>query len=216
MSLTLQEAEDQVRVLTRHVGDTTRLTQAALRKHLNAAYKQRRRWLRAGDDPPAPELYLLITDEIDVAQDDDVQLSSVAHDFEAIFRVDYKIGDIWDLVELANPLAYNQHVTGKPTYRREGDFLLFGPDARDTLTVRILYYENPDNLDEEDDVFAVPESLERPVIHEACALVAVSDQDDPAGHLTLLAGALAEAKAELIVSKGRHPQRSGLQKVMGY
>lgn len=214
--LTLAQAEEQVRILTRHVGDTTRLTQTALRLHLNAAYRQRRRWLRSGGDPPNPELYLLITDEIDVAQDDDVQLSSVSHDFEAIFRVDFKVGESWVPVELADPLDYNQHATGRPTYRREGDFLFFGPDERDTLTVRILYYENPEDLDEDDDPFEVPEALERPVIYEACAFVAVADQDDPKGHMQLLSGALAEAKAALQSSTGRAPPRSGLRKVMGY
>ena len=218
--LTLQEAEDQVRVLTRHVGDTTRLTQPALRGHLNAAYRQRRRWLRAegpkGEPAPAPELYLLVSPELEVGQDDDIQLSSVSVDFEAIFRVDYKVGDCWDLVELADPLAYNRHAVGGPTYRREGDYLFIGPDVRATYTIRVLYYENPPALDEAADVFAVPEALERPVLYEACAFVAVADQDDPAGHLSLLTGALAEAKAALKTSKGRHPQRAGLRKVMGY
>ena len=214
--LTLQQADDQVRVLTRHVGDTTRLTQTALWAHLNAAYRQRRRWLRSGDPAPAPELYLLVSPEVEVGQDDDIQLTSVSVDFEAIFRVDYKVGDRWDLVELADSLAYNRHAVGAPTYRREGDYLFIGPDERDTQTIRVLYYENPEDLDEAADVFAVPEALERPLIYEACAFVAIADQDDPAGHLALLTGALAEAKAALKTSKGRHPQRAGLRKVMGY
>lgn len=214
--LTLQEAEDQVRVLTKHVTDTTRLTQTALRVHLNAAYRQRRRWLRSGDPAPNPELYLLVSPELEVGQDDDIQLSSVSVDFEAVFRVDFKVGDHWRPVELADPIDYNQHAVGGPTYRREGDFLFIGPDVRDTFTIRVLYYVNPAALDESDDVFEIPEALERPLLYEACAFVAVADQDDPAGHLALLTGALAEAKAALKSSTGRHPSRAGLRKVMGY
>lgn len=215
--LTLEEGEDQVRVLTRHVGDTTRLPQTHLRVHLNAAYRQRRRWLRAGEDPPNPELYLLVSPELEVAQDDDIQLTSVSVDFEAIFRVDFKVDDDhWRPVELADSIDYNQHVVGGPTYRREGDYLFIGPDVRDTYTIRVLYYENPPALDEDDDVFAIPEALERPLIYEACAFVAVADQDDPAGFIALRDDALREARPALLKSTGRHPQRAGLRKVMGY
>jgi hypothetical protein len=212
VALTLAQGRSKVRSRTRHVNDTTRLTVADLDSYLNDAHRQLRRWLRKY----APALYLLRSDEIEVGVADIIELTSVSADFEAIYKVEYLVGESWRPVEPADPIDYNQHQAGGPTYRREGDYLYIGPDVRDSYTVRALYYENPATIADPDEAFAVPECLERALEYDACSQVAAADQDDPALWLQLKDAELTAAIPALRTGSGSQQQRAGLRSVMGY
>lgn len=211
MALTLAQGRSKVRSRTRHVTDTTRLTVADLDSYLNDSYRELRRFVRRH----APELYLLRSDEVDVGVNDSVELSSVTSDFEAIFKVMYLVGDAWWPVEPADPIDYNQHQAGGPTYRREGDFLYIGPDVRDSVTIQVFYYEVP-TISDPSAAFGIPEALERALEYDACAQVAASDQDDPSSWVQLRDADMAAAVPALRTGSGAQQQRAGLRSVMGY
>jgi hypothetical protein len=220
VGLTRLSAENQVRALTKHVNDTTRLTATDLRIYLDRAYKDVRTWLIE----PAPSLYLQTSSTQAVTAGGTVSLATVSTTHEHTERVDQQLSDgNWRALERADPLMPNSHVAGKFTFREEGGLLLFGPDSLFEGNVRVLYHNTPATLTTDSDAttgtFAVPVAVEQAIIYLACGLVALADQDGSeakAGWDAEAGKVLGAALPQLKKRHGRHPQRAGLQRVLGY
>ncbi len=218
--LDLEGAEGQVRAFTRHVGDVTRLTQPNVFLFLNIAYRQLRTWLQG----EAPELYLLTSSDLPVAAGGTVSQSDISPSFEKTFRVDQRLDDgRYRPLEWASMADPNVHCVSGQTVREENGIFRFGSDADFSGVVRVLYYDTPADIAEEDNPdeerFLVPPCLELPLVFLACGLVALGDGDGAAGKKGWddLAGALMkEAGPQLRARKGVHQERAGLQLIQGY
>lgn len=219
MSLRLDDAETQIRALTRHTGDTTRLTQTIVRLYLHHSYRLARSWLTG----VAPELYLQTSLDQAIAAGGTLALSALSSSHDHTHRVDRKLDDgTYRPMERADPLDPNVHSSGHYTFREEGAVLLFGPDAAFSGTVRVLYHITPATLTQDSDVFAVPVQLELPVILLSCGLVALQDAegavakkgwDDQAERIC---PGITRADKQLRNRHGLHPNRAGLQRIQGY
>lgn len=226
MALTLLQAETQVRELERHDVDE-RVTQAQIRVWLHHEYRELRRWLQDF----APSLYLVCSTEVPIAAGEELQLTSAESTFERLYRVEFKVGDVWRPMERASEVDVNNHVAGRYTFREEAGCLKFGPDDLFAGTVRVKYYGTPPTLEEDDDVFNIPVALETPLIVRTCGWLGWRDGE---GVETL---ELAYAKADVMLygvggtaarprpgsaaalfkqRHGVHPQSSGLRRVLGY
>lgn len=219
MSLRLDDAETQVRALTRHTTDTTRLTQVLVRLWLHHSYRLARSWL-AG---VSPTLYLQTSADLPIAAGAALALSTVSATHEHTYRVDRKLDDgTYRPLERADPLDPNNHYAGAYTFREEGASLLFGPDATFSGTVRVLYHLTPATLTVDADLFAIPVQLELPLQFLTAGLVALMDGDGAAGKEAWdkLAEAtcpgITRADRQLRERHGLHPIRAGLHRVQGY
>ncbi|HKO86712.1 MAG TPA: hypothetical protein VJ140_19615 [Actinomycetota bacterium] len=223
MSVHIDTAETDVRALTRHTGDTTRLTQPAVRRYLNLAYRQIRTWLQL----TAPELYLLTSLDLPVAAGGTVNISEDVGDIDGIFRVDQRLDDgTYRPLEVASYANPNVHGAGMPTFREEGGILRFGPDATFSGTVRVLYYaalpDVTDDDDPEDETFQIPASCDMAFLFLTCGLVALQDGDGAAGKASWdgladkICPGVLRADKQLRARRGVHQERAGLQRIQGY
>lgn len=218
MPLSLASAEDQVRDYTRHTNDLTRLPQAKAWRFLNTRYRYLRTWLQDA----APSLYLQTSDPLTLADGDVIDLGAVNAYFERLYRVDRQDPNgHYREVEMAGKADPNVHVTGRITYREEGQYLLFGPDTFTAGIYRVLYHRTPVDLASGSELFVLPQILELPLILLTCVDVTLSDSDDPKDFskqaLALLEGdnQLPGARKELSRRDGVHQRREGLQRKMG-
>jgi len=226
VSLSLAQAETQVREFTRHDEDT-RVTQAQIRVWLHHEYRLLRSWLQDF----APSLYLVCSDEVAIAAGEELQLTSAESTFERLHRVDFLVGEVWRPMERANEVDVNNHVAGRFTFREEGGCLKFGPDDLFSGTVRVKYWGTPPTLEDDDDVFNLPFIMELPLIVRTCGWTYKRDFGDD----TAIKAAYAEADlmlygvggsatnplpgsvAHIMKQRhGTHRQSSGLRRVMGY
>lgn len=219
MALTLTQAEADVRVLTRHVSDTTRLTQAVTWGFLNKEYRKLRSWLI----DIAPQLYLATSGDItmpDPTTGQEVELESASFQYEKLYRVDQlnENGDetFWMEVERAHPTNPNYHQSQRVTWREEGGCLIFGPDNEVEGTFRILFYATPPELTVGASTFLIPHQLEDALRYGTCAKIALADGDSPKEWMDLYKDELKMAMPELAKRYGVHSSRAGLRKLLPY
>lgn len=218
MALRLDDAETAVRALTRHTGDTTRLTQVQARIYLHFVYRELRTWLR--QLTVAPQLYLLRSSDQVVAAGGTVTLATVSASLESPFRVERKITDgSYRPMLSADEGDPNNHQAGGYTWREEGGLLRFGPDDFFEGTVRVLYHDTPATISTDAATFAVPVELEVPLQLKTCGYVALQDSEGAEAKASWdsTAQALMDAAVPgLRKRRGVHQQAAGLRAVMGY
>lgn len=215
MSLTLGQGRTDVRVYTRHVNDTVRLTDTILNGLLNDTCRELRTWLQ----DVAPSLYLAVSGDIaipDATTGQEIHLTSDAYRFERLYLVEQLFGDRWHEVERAAVTGHNRHAAGRVTFREEGTCLILGPDNDVTGTFRVKFHYTPAALTETDSLFKLPESLIPVLKYQTSAKVVRIDGDDPKVWETAADSALAKAEKALRGRYGAHPKRAGLRRVMGY
>jgi hypothetical protein len=219
VALRLDDAETQVRALTRHTGDTTRLTQVLVRIWLHHSYRLARSWLSG----VSPTMYLQTSSDQTIAAGASLTLATVSATHERTHRVDQKNSDgTYRPMERADPLNPNAHYAGRYTFREEGASLLFGPDATFSGTVRVLFHLTPATLTADSDPFLIPVQLELPLQFLTCGLVALMDGDGAAGkdawdkQADKIAPGITRADKQLRDRHGLHPIRAGLHHVQGY
>jgi hypothetical protein len=219
VALRLDDFETQVRALTRHTGDTTRLTQVIVRVYGHHAYRLARSWLTG----VTPELYLQTSSDQTIAAGAALTLATVSSTHDHTHRVDRKLDDgTYRPMERADPLDPNVHYSGRYTFREEGGSLLFGPDATFSGTVRVLFHITPATLTADADVFVIPVQLELPLVFLTCGLVALQDGDGAAAkkgwddQAEKIAPGITRADKQLRNRHGMHPIRGGLHRVQGY
>jgi hypothetical protein len=177
VSLTLLQAETEVRILTRHESDTVRVSQSVIRTWLHHEYRALRSWLQ----DVAPQLYLQVSGAITIAEGDEIQLTSALVTFERMMAVEYDAGDDdWREMERSSPLAPNRSAAMAPLFRVEGNRLRFGPDDIFSGDVRVKYWITPATLSTDGALFEIPVQLEHPLILRACGWVATKDSKDNA------------------------------------
>lgn len=215
MSLTLAQGRNDVRVYTRHVGDTVRLTTEALDGFLNETYRELRTWLQ----DVAPPLYLAESGSIaipDATTGQEIILSSDLYTFERLFLVEQLLGDFWIEVERARDTGYNSHITGRVTFRQEGTRVVLGPDDSVEGTFRIKFHYTPAVLTEVDSLFKLPEILLPTLKYLTAAKVAIADGDSAKEWLDLADRSQKTAEKSLRNIYGANKKRPGLRRRLGY
>jgi hypothetical protein len=216
LPLTLAQAEAAIRLRTRHPDtDDPRATSAQIKALANLAYKRIR--LRLKDKKVAPQLYLRRTDAIVVDVDNDLDFVPSGGTFDSLFLLE-RLNTLgkWDPVPRADEENPRDHQFGGVTYHRQGARLIF-QDADGELTtpttVRLTYYVVPSDLTDPNAVFAVPASMERPLVLFASS--ELLDQDGEAAEAKACeerAEALfKEATPALHAQYGIQQKRSGLR-----
>lgn len=204
-------------MLTRHVTDTTRLTQSVLRGFLNKEYQKLRSWLI----DVAPQLYLVYSGNIvlpDPVDGLEVELESASFQYEKMYRVDQldDDGNQWLPVEPADLVSYNLNQTGRVTFREEGGLCIFGPEDNVDGTFRIVFHATPPALTVAGSNFLIPHQLEDALKYATCIKVAISDGDSPKEWEDRLKAELKEAEPVLRKRWGQHQSRPGIRKILGY
>lgn len=215
MSLTLAQGRNDVRVLTRHVGDTVRLTVDTLDTFLNETYRELRTWLM----DIAPSLYLAESGEIaipDATTGQEIILSSDLYTFERLYLIERLHGERWVEVERARTTGYNSHATGLVTFRQEGTRVILAPDGEVEGTFRIKFHYTPAVLTDVDALFKLPEILLPVLKYRTCVKVAIADGDSPKDWIGLAQDSLTSAERALRGTYGAIPKRPGLRRRLGY
>lgn len=220
MSLTLGQGRTDVRVLTRHVNDTVRLTDTILNGFLNEDYRTIRTYLQTVQ----PHSYLAVSGNIaipDPTTGQEIHLTSDGFRFENLYLVERLVGDDkWVEVEAARITGYNSHVTGLVAFRQEGSCVILSPDGCVEGTFRIKFHYTPAALTDTDSVFKLPESVLPALKYMTCEKVAIADGDDPKSWYDLAEqhapGVHKAAEMALKRRNGAHPKRPGLRRRMGY
>jgi hypothetical protein len=221
MSLTLQQAEDDVREQTAHRDDVVRVTPEQVWRHLNREYRKLRSWLI----DVAPQLYLVNSGDIVLPDavnypNADVPLNSDTFAYEKLHRVDGQQEDgSWREVARANPEHFHYHRHASVTWREEGGCLIFDRPDGDTVegTFRVLFHATPPVLTAVDATFKLPHQLEDVLIWRAAMKISVADGDSYTEFKTLAKEALEEAEPVLRKRFGvHHNDTAGLRLVLPY
>lgn len=219
MSLSLAQARAKVRVRTRHVGDTVRLTDTNLDIILNDVYRELRTELQS----LAPKLYVVTSSDQVVTAGGTISPVTISTTFEQVYLLQ-RLNEVneWDSVASANTYDPRQHAMGcseeRPKWERRGSVIVLHPEGEVAGTFRLMYYNTPADLvtGSPSDPFLIPVTTENVLVARACAQVTEDDGNDSAVFIKR-ADRLRDAAASALWKEyGITPDLAGFMEVLGY
>lgn len=173
--MTLLEARNLVRVRTRHVNDTVRLTDTNLNAILNAKHRELRTELQG----IAPTLHIVAGPALTVPLGDTLSTGGA----ERVQRVERKdANDQWRQVPMADTVEPEQHSYAAVAWEERGGCIILHPEglvsSEEYGEFRVLYYPLVNDLSAADDVFLIPSTVNEVLIYRACADVVGDDGDE--------------------------------------
>lgn len=210
----LQDARAEVREETKHTDDE-RVTDARVDRACNRAYLK----VRAKLSADVPTLYLASSDEIPLADGEDISMVDTEFNIENLHLVQRldACNEEWLPVERASDINHNRSIHRQLTFRLENLCIIFGPDSYDTSgTYRVKFHPEPATMVLDTEEVVIPRALHQAFIYYACAYLMITDREGAAAKLDFDKLADAEYKEALPALKrrfGAHDQTAGLRKV---
>lgn len=209
--MTLGQAKTKIRIRTRHVNDTVRLTETALNQIVNDVYDE----LRLEMQQWAPTYGLVTGPALTFAAGDNLSLPGVSN----VFRVERKIFEQWRPVPQAETVDPEQIPYAEVAWELRHTCITLHPEGEVSSSehgeMRVLYWSELAELTDDGESFTLPEAMINVLVYRACAVVAMDDGDDPAAFEKLADKTLERVQPGIEARYGVHSME-GLREVLGY
>jgi hypothetical protein len=213
VALTLIQARNKVRQKTRHVNDTTRVTDTLLNSILNEKYKE----LRTELQEIAPSFGLCTKEVTLTATGNQIGLTDVDPPFERMYKLEKldRCGDYRE-VKRADAVQPYRHAGACVAWEKRGSCIWLHPEGKVSGTFRVFYYGTPNDLTDDASLFAIPVPLESVLIYRACAEVNITRGDDP-GAFEKKAEQRLEAVRDIVwLEYGIQDEQAGFEEVLPF